>query len=153
MPGKKLKDYLNQNHVKYKTINHPLAYSAKEVSHCSHIPEKQLAKTVIVLAGNKLVMIVVPCTEVVNLMSLRKSLHENDVILASESDFQKAFPDCEIGAMPPFGNIYNMEVYVDRSLAENKEIAFNAGTHTEVIRLSYKDFKNLVHPKEVVVIH
>ncbi|MBS0290456.1 MAG: YbaK/EbsC family protein [Proteobacteria bacterium] len=149
MPVKKLNEYLNQNKINFTTIAHPLAYAAREISHVCHIPEVELAKTVIVFASNKLIMVVIPSSKAIDFKSLRESLHENDVTLASEQDFLKKFPDCELGAMPPFGNLYNMEVYVEKNLAKNKEIAFNAGTHTEVIKLAYQDFERLVHPKVI----
>lgn len=150
---KRLKEYLAQNNVQYTSIPHAIAYAAREVSHVSHIPERQLAKCVIVNAGNKMIMVVIPSSEVVNFDSLKKSLHETNAQLASEAEFTKAFPDCELGAMPPFGNLYNMDVYVEKDLAANKEIAFNAGTHEEIIKLAYQDFVKLVHPKVISVTH
>ncbi|MBN9287214.1 MAG: deacylase [Gammaproteobacteria bacterium 39-13] len=146
MPVQKLKDYLTQNKVKFTAIDHPVAYATREISHVSHISEKELAKIVIVYAGKKMVMVVVPSNEAIDFQSLRKSLHVNDVSLAPEKDFSKLFPDCELGAMPPFGNLYNIEVYVDTSLTNNKEIAFNSGTHTEIVKLAYEDFEKLVKP-------
>jgi Ala-tRNA(Pro) deacylase len=153
MMVKKLEDYLNQQKVKYTSITHPVAYATREISHVSHISENALAKTVIVNAGKKMVMVVVPSSVSIDFQHLRKSLHETDVSLATEKEFSKRFPDCELGAMPPFGNLYNMEVYVDKSLTSNKDIAFNAGTHTEVVKVSYQDFEKLVHPKVITAIH
>lgn len=153
MPVGKLKDYLNQHNVKYTSVTHPLAYAAREVSHICHISERQLAKTVMILAGKKLIMAVIPACDAVDFNCLRKSLHENDVALASEKDFIPLFPDCEVGAMPPFGNLYEVEVCVEKSLAKNDEIAFNAGTHTEVVKLAYKDFEKLVKPKVMSITH
>jgi Ala-tRNA(Pro) deacylase len=100
-----------------------------------------------------MVMLVLPSNEAVDFKTLRQALHENDVSLASEKEFSKLFPDCELGAMPPFGNLYNMEVYVEEHLAKNKDIAFNAGSHTEVIKLSYKDYEKLVHPRKITITH
>lgn len=153
MPVKVLKEFLNQNKVEYTAISHPLAYAAREISHICHIPEKQLAKTVIIIASNKLMMMVIPANESIDFNSLRKALHENDVSLATEKDFVQIFPDCEIGAMPPFGNLYHLDVCVDEHLAKNDEIAFNAGTHTEVVKLSFKDFERLVKPKVLAITH
>lgn len=153
MPVQKLKQYLTTNHVNYTSIPHALAYAAREVSHVSHIPEKQLAKTVILNVGSKKIMVVVPANESINFDSLKKSLHESSVTLADEAEFKKLFPDCELGAMPPFGNLYNMEVYVEKNLAKNKDIAFNAGTHTEIIKLAYQDYDRLVHPKMITITH
>jgi Ala-tRNA(Pro) deacylase len=153
MPSKKLEEYLHKNNVKFSCIDHPVAYATREVSHVSHIPEKELAKTVIINAGKKMVMVVLPSSVSIDFHTLRNSLHETDVSLATEKEFSKKFPDCELGAMPPFGNLYNMEVYVDKSLTQNTDIAFNAGTHNEVVKLSYHDFDTLVHPQVITVIH
>lgn len=147
MPSQKLQEYLNQNQVKYTSIAHPIAYSTREISHLCHVPEHQLAKTVMLNVGHKMVMVVLPARYILDFDMLKKSLHENEVSLASESDFNKVFADCELGAMPPFGNLYNIDVYVEKSLANNREIVFNAGTHTEVIKLQYSDFVKLVNPK------
>lgn len=146
MPTKALKSYLDNNHVSYKTVDHPVAYSARETSHVCNVSENALAKTVMVFVGNKLAMVVLPANENINFKSLREALHENDVSLATERDFSPTFKDCELGAMPPFGNLYDMEVYVAKDLANNKEIAFNAGTHTEIIKLAWRDYEKLVRP-------
>lgn len=149
MPSQKLQEYLNQNQVKYTSIAHPIAYSTREISHLCHVPEHQLAKTVMLNVGHKMVMVVLPARYLLDFDILKKSFHENEVSLASESDFNKVFGDCELGAMPPFGNLYNIDVYVEKSLANNREIVFNAGTHTEVIKLQYSDFIKLVNPKVI----
>lgn len=146
MPSEKLRDYLNQHQVKYTSIAHPLAYSAREISHLCHVSEHQLAKTVIIHVGDKIAMVVLPARYVLDFNKLKKAFHNVDVSLASETEFKQLFADCELGAMPPFGNLYNIDVYVEKNLANNKEIVFNAGTHTEVIKLSYEDFVKLVHP-------
>ena len=150
MPSLKLQEYLTQNQVNYTSIAHPLAYSTREISHLCHISENQLAKTVIINIGGKLAMVVLPASFTIDFEKLKKVFHESNVSLASEAEFNSIFSDCELGAMPPFGNLYNVDVYVEKSLANNKEIVFNAGTHTEVIKISYKDFVNLVHPKVIV---
>jgi Ala-tRNA(Pro) deacylase len=150
MASVKLREYLTQKRVNYTSISHPLAYSTREISHLCHISENQLAKTVIVNVGNKLAMIVLPASFTIDFEKLKKVFRESNVRLASETEFNHIFVDCELGAMPPFGNLYNVDVYVEKSLANNHEIVFNAGTHTEVIKLSYKDFADLVHPKVIV---
>lgn len=150
MASVKLQEFLSQNQVKYTSIAHPLAYSAREISHLCHISENQLAKTVIINVGQKIAMVVLPASFVVDFSKLKKALHDSNVTLASEAEFKKLFPDCELGAMPPFGNLYNIDVYVEKSLGNNKEIVFNAGTHTEVIKLAYADFMKLVHPTVIV---
>ncbi len=153
MPTKALKTYLDKYHVPYKTVDHPIAYSARETSHVCNLSENALAKTVMVFVGNRLAMVVLPANESVDFKSLREALHENDVSLAAERDFSPIFKDCELGAMPPFGNLYDMEVYVAQDLTNNKEIAFNAGTHTEVIKLAWRDFEKLVKPTIIKATH
>lgn len=153
MPTKKLKEFLTKNKINYFSISHPVAYAARETSHVSHVSERSLAKTVIINAGNKRVMVVVPSNEAIDFDALKKSLHENNVSLVAEGEFTKLFPDCELGAMPPFGNLYNMDVYVEKNLTKNKEIAFNAGSHTELIKMNYQDYEKLVHPKIIAATH
>ncbi len=149
MSSQKLREYLSQNQVNYTSIAHPLAYSAREISHLCHIPEHQLAKSVMIHVGQKIAMVVLPARYTLDFDKLKKDLQENNVTLAAESEFNHLFIDCELGAMPPFGNLYNIDVYVEKSLANNREIAFNAGTHTEVIKIQYQDFVKLVNPKVV----
>jgi len=146
MPVEKLKKYLDENKIKYISIKHSLAYTAQEIAASAHIQGKEIAKTVIVKADGKMLMAVVPAPKKVNMAQLKKITGKKRVELASEDEFKDLFPECAPGAMPPFGNIYDMNVYVDRSLTEDKEIAFNAGSHTELIRLAYKDFDRLVKP-------
>jgi Ala-tRNA(Pro) deacylase len=149
MPVKKLKEFLGKNKVKYVTLSHSEAYTAQEIASSAHIPGKELAKTVIVKIDNKMAMAVLPASQRVYFDLLKKATGAKKVELATEGEFQDLFPECEIGAMPPFGNLYEMDVFVDESLSEDEEIAFNAGSHTELIRLSYKDFESLVKPKVV----
>lgn len=153
MPVQKVKNYLNENKVNYTSIPHSLAYATREISHQCHISEKEMAKVVIVQAGSKLVMVIIPSSKLLDFKSLENTLHESDVSLATEKEFANAFPDCEVGAMPGFGNLYNMDVIVDQSVAKNKDIFFNGGTHTEIIKLSYQDFEKLVHPKVTSIVH
>ncbi|MCS5712201.1 YbaK/EbsC family protein [Candidatus Berkiella aquae] len=150
MPSQKLQAYLQQNEVKYTSIAHPLAYSAQHISHMCNVPEHQFAKAVIIKVKDKPAMVVMPANYELDFDKLKKSLHEATISLASETDFNRLFTDCELGAMPPFGNLYDIDVYVDKSLANNKEIVFNAGTHTEAIKIAYQDFVKLVKPKEAV---
>ena len=146
MPAIRLKEYLDKQHVKYVTIDHSPAFTAQEVAQRAHIPGKEMAKTVIVKIDGELAMVVTPASEVVRLGQLKKALGAKDVELASEYEFKDAFPDCETGAMPPFGNLYGMKVYVSPTLREDEEIAFNAGTHKELVRLNFSDFERLVEP-------
>jgi len=147
MPVKKLKDFLDLNEVKYVTIIHSTAYTSQEIAAIAHIPGKDLAKTVMIRMDGKMVMVVLPASYKVDFNSLKEAAGAKKVELASEQEFQNLFPGCEVGAMPPFGNLYGMEVFVESCLTEDKEIAFNAGSHNELIKLSYKDFEALVKPK------
>ncbi len=149
MPLRKLKDFLDSKDIKYVTISHSTAYTANEVAASAHISGKELAKTVMVKIDGKMTMTVLPASYKVDFGLLQEAVGASKAELASEQEFQDMFPGCEIGAMPPFGNLYGMEVFVDESLCEDEEIAFNAGSHTELIRLSYKDFEKLVKPKVV----
>lgn len=147
MPSKKMKKFLDEQAVKYVKITHSLAYTAQEIAESAHIHGKELAKTIIVLIDGKMAMAVLPAMYSIDFDNFRKSIGAVTVDLASEEQFKNAFPDCEVGAMPPFGNLYGMDVYVDDHLTKDKEIAFNAGTHFELIRMSYEDFARLVNPK------
>ena len=138
MPFSKLEHLLDANHVRYTKIRHSPAYTAQETAAAAHVPGRELAKTVIVDIDGKLAMVVQTASAKVPLARVRS--------VVSETEFKDRFPDCEPGAMPPFGNLYGMEVFVLEDLTEDEEIAFNAGTHTELIRLKYRDFANLVHP-------
>ena len=149
MPVKKLKEFLDQERIKYVSIVHSTAYTAQEVAASAHITGKELAKTVIVELDGKMAMAVLPANRKIVLQDLREVTGSQEVKFASEEQFKQRFPDCETGAMPPFGNLYGMDVYLAESLTDNDQIAFNAGSHTEVIKLSYKDFERLVQPKVV----
>lgn len=147
MPVKKLKLFLDENRVKYVCITHSKAYTAPEVAASAHIPGRAMAKVVIVELDGEIAMAVLPSNRKVVLQDLREITGSDQVRFASEEKFQSRFPDCEIGAMPPFGNLYGMEVFVAESLVSNSDIAFNAGSHEEVIKLAYRDFERLVKPK------
>jgi len=146
MPIQKLRQFLDENLVKYIVITHSKAYTSQGVAAVAHIPGNELAKTVILKKDGKLCMAVLPASKQVNLAAFAKHTHSTDVSLASERDFKDRFPDCEVGAMPPFGNLYGLCVYADASLTRDKEIAFNAGSHLELIKLAYSDFARLVEP-------
>jgi len=147
MPVKKLKDFLNNQKVKYVTITHSPAYTAQEVAASAHVSGKDVAKTVIVKLDGKTAMAVLPANRKIVLQDLRDVTGADRARFATEDEFQSLFPDCETGAMPPFGNLYGMDVYVAPDLAEEEEIAFNAGSHTELIKMAYRDFERLVKPK------
>lgn len=147
MPVKKLKKFLDDQHIKYQTISHSQAFTAQEVAASAHVPGEELAKTVMVKVGDEMAMAVLPASYQINFSLLEEGTGVSKVELATEGEFQDLFPECEVGAMPPFGNLYGMEVYVTQSLADDEEIAFNAGSHNELIRMSYQDFEALVRPK------
>jgi Ala-tRNA(Pro) deacylase len=146
MPAKKLKDFLDKNKIKYVSIHHSMAHTASEIAASAHVKGKNLAKTVIVKLDGKFAMAVLPSKFHVNLERLRTASKSGSVELAAEGDFAREFPGCDEGAMPPFGNLYGMPVYVDTSLVGDEEIAFNACTYTELVQLAYKDFQALVKP-------
>ena len=146
MPGSRLKEFLDSENIKYITIAHSPAYTAQEIAATTHIPGKEIAKTVVVKINGKMSMIVTPASEHVKLNKLKEALGADNVELASESEFKNSFPDCETGAMPPFGNLYDMKVFVSQALREDEQIAFNAGSHSELVRLPYTEFERLVGP-------
>ena len=149
MPVRKLKEFLDSNNIKYITIFHSRAYTAQEVAAIAHIPGKKLAKTVMVKMDGKMAMAVLTASDKVDFDSLKEAVGASKVELASEQEFEDLFPGCDIGAMPPFGNLYEMQVFVEENLTEDTVIAFNAGSYTELIKLSYKDFERLVKPTVV----
>jgi Ala-tRNA(Pro) deacylase len=146
MPLKRLREFLDENGVKYVTIKHSKAYTAQEIAESAHLPGKELAKTVMIKIDGKMAMAVLPATERVDFELLKALAGTRDVYLAEEYEFKNMFPECEIGAMPPFGNLYGMKVFVETDLAKDEEICFNAGSHTELFRLSYQDYERLVQP-------
>ena len=146
MPETKLKNFLNSRGVKYQTIEHPPTYTAAETAASAHVVDRDFAKPVIVETGGGMAMVVLPADRKIVLSDLREMLGDPHLRLADENDFITRFPDCELGAMPPFGNLYGLPVYVAESLAEEPEIAFNAGTHREAIKMSYEDYAELVQP-------
>ena len=147
MPAQKLKEFLDSSRIKYVTITHSLAFTAQEIAACAHVAGKALAKTVIVKIDDKMAMAVLPASYRVNFDLLKKATGASKVELANEQEFRDMFPELEVGAMPPFGNLYGMDVFVDESLSQDDEIAFNDGSHTELMKLAYRDFEQLVKPK------
>ncbi|MDY7108155.1 MAG: YbaK/EbsC family protein [Planctomycetota bacterium] len=153
MPAQKLKDFLDRHDIRYITIVHSPAYTAQAIAHIAHVSGRELAKTVILKVDGRLVMAVLPATHKVNLDVFKKSVGAETVELAEERDFLNVFPGCELGAMPPFGNLWGVEVFVAERLREDETIAFNAGSHTELIQMAYEDFERLVEPKIVPLTH
>jgi len=144
---KKLKDYLEKNQVRYEVGYHERIYTSQEIAAAMHVPGKELAKVVMVKADGKMVMLVLPASYRVDMKKLKVVLNCKKVGMAKEVDFQELFPDCEVGAMPPFGNLYNLEVWVDQVLAEDELIVFRAGSHVETLKIKYNDYARLVNSK------
>lgn len=144
-----LMDCLDGHNVEYVVISHSPAFTAQGVAELVHISGKELAKTVIVKLDGKLAMAVLPAKFHVDLMALKRAANAKTAELSSEEEFTDRFSDCETGAMPPFGNLFGLDVFADDSLEADKEIAFNAGTHRELIRMAWADFKRVAEPKVV----
>lgn len=150
MPSNRLKNCLDEHQVEYSSVFHVPAFTAQETAECTHIPGKEFAKTVMVtLDETEMVMVVLPAMLKVSMDKLARSLGVKSARLSTEDEFQRSFPECEIGAMPPFGNLYGLKVVIAKELAEGDEIAFNACTHTELVKLRYVDFDVLVRPQVV----
>ena len=139
--------YLDSQHVSYQSSRHSPAYTAQGIAQAQHLSGKKLAKVVMVMADSKLAMAVVPANCRVNLDRLGKLMNVHSIKIATEEQFKDAFPDCELGAMPPLGNIYHLDVWVDSALQLRYEICFNAGTHAETIQMAFSDFSRLVQPR------
>lgn len=147
MPIQKLRQFLDENLVKYLVITHSKAYTSQSIAASAHIPGNEIAKTVMLeKVDGELLMIVLPATKQVDLAAFARLTNSGSIYLATERDFRNRFPDCEVGAMPPFGNLYGLRVFADSSLAGDKEITFNAGTHRELVQLAFSDFERLVEP-------
>jgi Ala-tRNA(Pro) deacylase len=142
-----VKNYLDLQHVPYQHHIHATAFTAQQLAAAERVPETTIAKTVVVKADDQFVMAVLPGTAKVDTAALKDSLNAREVQLATEDEFQELFPDSDVGAMPPFGNLYDLPVCADESLARDEEIVFNAGTHEDAIRMRYSDFSRLVGPK------
>jgi Ala-tRNA(Pro) deacylase len=144
---RQISEYLDAQHVWYRTSTHPLAYTAQGLAHVQHVSGKLLAKSVMINAGHRMVMVVLPASHRIDFAKLQEVVSAGSVRLATEEEFKDIFPDCELGAMPPFGNLYHVEVWVDAVLQEHPNLLFNAGTHLETIEMSFGDFEKLVHPR------
>jgi len=145
--SKRLKDYLEKNQVSYQAGYHQEVYTAQEIAAVQRVPGKEMAKVVMVKADGKMVMLVLPASYQVDMKKLKAALQCKKVGMAKEKEFEELFPDCEIGAMPPFGNLYNLDVWVDKVLTEDASIVFQAGSHVETLRIKYSDYVRLVNPK------
>jgi Ala-tRNA(Pro) deacylase len=143
---KKLREHLDGNGVRYEILTHRPAYSAQEVAAAQHVPGREVAKVVVARSGGGYVMAVLPATRRVDVTKLGAALGDPYVRLATEDEFARLFPQCEPGAMPPFGNLFGLPVFIDQSLMADERIVFQAGTHTDTVRLRYADFARLVQP-------
>ena len=143
---KKLEKYLHKHRVQYEIIVHPTRYTSDEIAQAEHVPGNQVAKVVMLRCHDKDVMAVFPASHSVDFFNMSTMLGTQDVRMERESEFAKLFPDCEVGAMPPFGKLYGLPLYCDRSLAKELEIEFNAGTHTDTIRMEFSEFERLEAP-------
>ncbi len=142
-----LQSYLSSMHVPYKVIDQPArVYTAQEIAASAHVPGNQLAKSVMIKVDGVMVMAVLPATHRVNFSRLKKTLAAQAIRLASETEFKDLFPECEVGAMPPLGNIYGLTVYAATSLTKEDQIVFCGGTHRELIQIAYRDFERLANP-------
>ena len=147
MPCEKLLEYLDENGIDFDFLEHPQVYGAEDVARAVGFPRRAFAKTVLVKLDGLMATAVVPASFKINFNLLRDASGADTISLALEEEFAARFPDCELGAMPPFGNLYGMEVYADGGLAESPTIAFNAGTHREVVTMAWDDFEELVAPR------
>lgn len=150
--SERLRSFLESHSVEYSVTVHPRAYTAREVAVVEHLPPRELAKTVVLFSDGEYLMVVIPANKIVDLPEARLALESNQVRLATEDELGKLFPDCELGAMPPFGSLYQMQVYLDRSLTGEDRIAFNAGTHREILHMKMADFRSLVQPAVVSLV-
>ena len=144
--SERLVHFLEEQHAPFVTIPHARAYTAQEIAASVHVPGQEVAKTVIVKGDRNLYMAVIPATRRIELVLLRNALGVRKIRLATEAEFEGVFPECEVGAMPPFGNLYRIPVIVDESLKKDREIVFNAGSHTETVKMAFDEFVELVKP-------
>jgi Ala-tRNA(Pro) deacylase len=142
----KLKSYLDEQKVHYHVLAHHERYTAPEIAQALHVPGHMMAKVVVVKADGREIVVAIDANSQVDLQALGRTLGASVVELATEDEIRQRFPDCEAGAMPPFGNLYDLPVVVDRRLAGDEEIVFEAGNHHEAIKLAYADFDRLVKP-------
>jgi len=141
-----ISDFLERNHAEYTVLEHPPAYTAQEEAAAAHVPGREWAKVVVCVADERPILAVLPAPLKIDLSRLREAAHARAVRLAREDEFKGLYDDCEIGAMPPLGPLYHQDVVVDRSLADDRDIVFDAGSHRESIRMPFRQFERLVRP-------
>ncbi len=142
----RLINFLDYHNIKFKLLNHDTTYTCEQLAHKLHVSPSNIAKTVIIKYDKGFAMIVLPADKKIVLRYLKNMLTSDNLELAKESEFKKLFPDCEPGAMPPFGNLYKLPVFVARSLTHDDEIIFNAGTHCDAIKMKFDDYTRIVSP-------
>lgn len=143
----RLQEYLDRHHVAYEVHTHPLAYTSERTAQAQHVPGREMAKVVVLRDGADFFLFVLPAPFRVDLALAAEALDRPALRIAEEAEFRDLFPGCEPGAMPPFGNLFGMPVWVDHSLTRDEFIVFDAGSHTETVRLRYGDFAGLVKPR------
>lgn len=153
MLSPRLHHFLDERHVPYSTLSHARTVTAQQTADAAHIANSHFAKTVMLKVDGRLAMMVMPAAYRIDLTRLSRALGGHEVELAQEEEFKDAFPDCELGAMPPFGHLYDMRVYVDSRMAALPEIAFNAGSHTDLVRMPYAEFESLAQPELLWLAH
>ena len=144
-----IKQYLFHNNASYSHKRHSVAYTSQEVAQAEHVPGGEFAKTVVLQADDRMIFAVLPADYVINFEILKRQVGCAKMSLASEREFIEKFPACEPGAMPPFGNLFELPVYCDSALAKQAEIEFNAGTHVDTLRMTYATFVKLENPTVV----
>ena len=153
MLSPRLHHFLDERHVPYSTLSHARTVTAQQTADAAHIANSNFAKTVMLKVDGALAMMVMPAAYRIDLTRLSRALGGREVELAQEEEFKDAFPDCELGAMPPFGHLYDMRVYVDSRMADLTEMAFNAGSHTDLVRMTYAEFESLAQPELLWLAH
>ena len=148
---RRLKEVLDRAKISYEVYNHPRAFTAQEIAATQHITGRAMAKVVILNVDGSLVMAVLPSNRLVDIELAKAGLAATNVSLATEEQFATIFPECELGAMPPFGNLFGLPVIVDPALERYESIFFNAGNHLQTVRLKYRDFKLLVKPDMITL--
>ena len=143
----RIREYLDSQKVPHEWVHHPQAFTSQEVAHSMHVSGKHLAKTVVLHGDGKLLMAVIPASHRLNLQELRGVTEVKQLVMLTESDLAKLFSDCEMGAIPPLGTLYGLDVWMDRVLAQSDEIIFCAGSHADCVRMSYSDYFDLVKPQ------
>ena len=146
-PRTLLKNYLDLKRIPYHHLSHPPAFTAGQLAATQHVPGETVAKTVVVRAERQFMLAVLPANERIDFPALGAAVGTCNLRLATEYEFEDLFPDSDVGAMSPFGNLYELPVYAEKSLAEHREIVFHAGTHQDAIQMKYEDFAEVVHPK------